>query len=81
MTPVPFDNKSDTNWFKCEPLTFLTIWFFRQLGLEVDHIGPQISKIMKIFLLKCSHKIPRMKIQKNSLLINHDDNSSKDDPQ
>ena len=63
---------------KCEHLTFLTSWFFRQLGLDVDHIGLQISKIMKIFLLKCSHKIPRMKIRKNSILINHDDNSSKD---
>ena len=63
---------------KCEHLTFLTSLFFRQLGLDVDHIGLQISKIMKIFLLKCSHKIPRMKIQKNSILINHDDNSSKD---
>ena len=77
MTHVPFDNKLDTDWFKCEPPTFLTSWFFQQLGLDVDHIGLQISKIMKIFLLKCSHKIPRMKIQKHSILINQDDNSSK----
>ena len=31
--------KLDTNWLKCQHLTFLASWFFRQLGLDVDRIG------------------------------------------